>query len=272
VNPFKLGILASTDAHQGTPGLASERDFPGHAAGGDTAALELPKVPDAPEFNPGGLAVLWAEENSRDALFDAMRRREAYGTSGPRIVVRFFGGWGFDEAMCGDQSFVERGYRDGVPMGADLATPPDGATTPTFALWALRDPITGAELQRLQIIKIWLDGGEPRERVVDVAGNTHGGATVDLATCERKGTGFNDLCSVWRDGDFDPRQPALYYARVVENPSCRWTTWTCIANRVDCAHPTSIAPELAFCCDESVAPTVQERAWTSPIWYTPPAG
>jgi hypothetical protein len=271
VNPFKLGIIAASDTHQGTPGLVSEKDFPGHAAGGDTAALAIPKMPDAVEFNPGGLAVLWAEENSRDALFEAMRRREAYGTSGPRMIVRFFGGWSFGEGMCQAPGFVERGYRNGVPMGGDLPARPEGATAPVFALWALKDPVTLAPLQRLQIVKLWLEGTEPRERVHDVGGDPDNGATVDLATCERKGEGFDYLCSVWRDPDFDPTEPALYYARVIENPSCRWTAWACLANGVDCSGPATISPELAVCCDATYPRTIQERAWTSPIWYTPAA-
>jgi hypothetical protein len=230
-NPFKLGLIASTDTHLGTPGLVAEDAFPGHAAGGDTNQVEVPKIPDALAFNPGGLAVLWAEENSRDALFEAMRRREAYGTSGPRMIVRFFGGWDYGHDMCDSENFAREGYARGVPMGGDLPAPPARASapSPSFAVWALRDPGTparpAAQLQRVQIIKLWVEGGEARERVYEVAGEPDNGAGVDLATCERRGPGFDSLCAVWRDPEFDASRHALYYARVVENPSCRWSTY-----------------------------------------------
>jgi hypothetical protein len=278
-NPFKLGLIASTDTHMGTPGLVDEEGFPGHAAGGDTSQVEIPKMPDALAFNPGGLAVLWAEENSRDALFEAMRRREAYGTSGPRMIVRFFGGWDYRGDMCQSGAFAEQGYARGVPMGGDLPAPPTQASgsspsfAPTFAIWALRDPGTPAKpaapLQRVQIIKLWVEEGEVHERVYEVAGDPENGADVDLATCRRRGPGFDSLCAVWRDSAFDPGQRALYYARVVENPSCRWSSYVCNAHAVDCSEPGSVPRELEACCDPSHPPTIQERAWTSPIWYTP---
>jgi hypothetical protein len=270
-NPFKLGIIASTDTHEGTPGQVAERGFAGHAAGGDTNRVEVPKFPDAIYFNPGGLAVLWAEENSRDALFEAMRRREVYGTSGPRLTVRFFAGWDFPDDMCERGDFAALGYREGVPMGADLASkanPTHARTPPSFAVWALRDPApSGAPLQRIQIVKLWLAEGRAQERVHEVAGDPGNGAGVDVATCERHGAGFEQLCAVWHDPDFDPAERALYYARVVENPSCRWSTWICNAQNVDCSG--SVAPALAPCCDPRYPRTIQERAWTSPIWYRP---
>ncbi len=278
VNPFKLGLIGSTDTHLGTPGLVDERDYPGHGAGGDVSRLVVPVLPDDFELNPGGLAVLWAEENSREALFEAMRRREAYGTSGPRMVVRFFGGWDYPEDMCAGNDFVERGYAGGVPMGGDLPErlPQAAAVAPTFALWALKDPGTdarpGRQLQRIQVVKAWLEEGAARERVYDIKGDADNGAGVDLRTCEPRGEGFDSLCRVWRDPDFDPAERALYYARIVENPSCRWSTWVCNANDVDCADRSSVPPELEACCDPAHPRVIQERAWTSPIWYEPSVG
>jgi hypothetical protein len=274
-NPFKYGIIASTDTHLGTPGLVAEDAFPGHAAGGDTSAVEVPLMPDASYFGPGGLAVLWAEENSRDALFDAMHRREAYGTSGPRLIARFFGGWGYLNDMCDGDRFVQRGYAGGVPMGGDLPPAPAAASAPDFAVWALRDAGTsehpGALLQRVQIVKVWLENGAAREHVYEVAGDPDNGADVDLATCERRGPGSDSLCAVWRDPDFDPSARSLYYARVVENPSCRWNRYVCNAHAVDCSRPGSFPSELEPCCDPEIPQTLQERAWTSPIWYAPEA-
>jgi hypothetical protein len=274
VNPFKLGIIASTDTHEGTSGLATEKGFLGHAAGGDTNRVAVPKLPDAIYVNPGGLAAVWAEENARDAIFESMRRRETYGTSGPRITVRFFGGWDLPADMCNRSDFAAQGYEHGVPMGSDL--PPQHRSTaapqhasPSFAVWALKDPGSGDEpgtpLQRIQIVKLWIEKGESREKVYDVAGDGANGAGVDVATCARKGSGFDELCNVWRDPDFDPDERSLYYVRVVENPTCRWSTWICNSQGVDCNG--DVDPELAPCCDERYPKTIQERAWTSPIWY-----
>jgi hypothetical protein len=271
-NPFRYGIVASTDTHLGAAGLVSERTFPGHGGAGTPVGDEVPPgLVDALEFGPGGLAVLWAEENTRDALYAAMQRREAYGTSGPRHVVRFFGGWSYPADLCEQPDFVARGYADGVPMGGELPAAPAGAA-PRFAVQALQDPGSpsepGVPLQRIQIVKGWLEDGVTHERVVDVAGGPND-ARVDLASCEPEGAGHARLCSVWTDPDFDPRQPAFYYARVLENPSCRWSQHVCAAARVDCAKPDTLGPGLEGCCDPLHRPTVQERAWTSPIWYGP---
>jgi hypothetical protein len=198
-----------------------------------------------------------------------MRRREAYGTSGPRIQVRFFGG-DYDAALCEAGDFAAQGYARGVPMGGEL---PARATAPAFAVAALKDPGTldgpGTELQRIQIVKIWLDGDATHEAVYDVAGDPKNGAGVDPLTCRPTGRGAAKLCTVWRDSAFDPAAPALWYARVVENPSCRWNAWACLAAQVDCAQPETIGEGLAPCCDPAVPKTIQERAWTSPIFYAP---
>jgi hypothetical protein len=272
-NPLKYGIVASTDTHLGTPGLTEESASQGHGGAGVSAAGELPPgLPDNIEFNPGGLAVLWAEENSRDALFSAMVRREAYGTSGTRPVVRFFGGWGYDEGLCDATDFAARGYAGGVPMGGDLPARPEGAQAPVFAVSALQDPgapdAPGTPLQRVQIVKGWLEGGAPRERVYDVAGGDNG-ASVDIRSCETRGQGAARLCAVWRDPDFDPQQRAFYYARVLENPTCRWSQHLCVAAGVDCSKPGSVGPGFAGCCSASNRKAIQERAWTSPVWYAP---
>ncbi len=274
-NGLKYGIIASTDTHIAAPGLTEEKNHPGHGGAGLASGEGVPKgFPDDLEFNPGGLAVLWAEENTRDALFSAMRRREAYGTSGTRPIVRFFGGWDYPENLCQDGRFVERGYAGGVPMGGDLpaASGLGAARAPHFALWAMQDPGSatspGTPLQRVQIVKGWVEDGELAERVIDVAGGPND-AHVDTATCERRGHGAKTLCSVWSDPDFNPAEPAFYYARVLENPSCRWSQYICNAARVDCNEPSSVPDALAGCCAEDHRPVIQERAWTSPIWYTP---
>jgi hypothetical protein len=274
-NPFQYGIIASTDTHLGTPGLADESaDYPGHGGAGTPVGDELPKgLPDELDFNPGGLAVVWAEENSRDSLFDSLLRRETYGTSGPRIVVRFFGGWDLPDDLCASRELAATGYAAGVPMGSVL--PPAGpeATGPVFVVSALRDPGTaqepGTPLQRVQIVKGWLDGDELREQVVEVAGDPHNGASVSTLTCEPSGAGADSLCGVWRDPDFEPDEHAFYYARVVENPTCRWSQKLCVARGVRCDEPGTIGEGLEGCCSEEHVPTIQERAWTSPIWYRP---
>ncbi len=268
-NPMAFGLIASTDTHLGTPGLTRERGHPGHGGAGLGAADEMPPgLPDNLEYNPGGLAVLWAEENSRDALFEAMLRREAYGTSGNRPILRLFGGYEYPESLCDDPRLTARGYAGGVPMGGRLGAAPEGRA-PRFVVAGQRDPAPHAgRLQRLQIVKGWLADGQLHEKVFDVAGGENG-ATVDLDTCAVSGPGEQALCSVWEDPDFDPGRRAFYYARLLENPSCRWSQWACVEGGVDCSDPSTIGEGFEPCCEPEHVRTIQERAWSSPIWYTP---
>jgi len=260
VNPYRMGLMASTDTHSGTPGLVAEADWPGHLGSqeGDVEArLTYPTLnPGGVINNPGGLVAVWAEENSREPLFEAMRRREVYGTSGPRMGVRLFGGADLPTDLCDRSDAVSVGYADGVPMGGVL---PESSAAPNLWVSAWRDP-EGGPLERVQIIKGWIDGdGQRNEAVYDVAGEA-GVASVDPDTCEVSGGGSEALCAVWTDPDHDPSQRAFYYARVLETPTCRWSTRDCNSLRSD-ARPAS-------CDDAEIRATLQERAWTSPI-YTP---
>jgi len=277
VNPFRIGMLGSTDTHNATPGATEERDFGafGHLGLRDhaTPAFMVQRVtPAGIEGNAGGLAVVWAEENSRDALFAAMRRREVYGTSGSRPILRFFAGRE-PGLHCDDPNFVANAYRGGVPMGGEIGRV-RGGRSPRFAVLALRDPGTstlqGTPLQRAQIVKGWVDAsGQSHEAVYDVAGDADNGAGVDTSTCTPTGAGVDSLCAVWTDPDFDPQQRAFYYARVFENPTCRWSTLFCNEQGIDCSVPAAVPAEFAECCNPAVAKTIQERAWSSPIWYRP---
>ncbi len=271
INPLAFGQIGSTDTHLGTPGLVKERGHPGHGGAGKPGnrLLDEPGLPDTATLNPGGLAVVWAEENARDAIFDAMRRRETYATSGTRPELRFFGGWGYAQDACAGSDVAATGYAEGVPMGADLPVRPAEGDAPTFLLAASRDPHpNGGDLERIEIVKGWVEDGEQREVVLTVAGGPTG-SSVDLETCERHGPGNADLCSVWRDPDFDPAQPAFYYARLLENPSCRWTQWACVDAGISCGEPSTILEGFEICCTDDVERTIQERAWSSPIWYRP---
>jgi hypothetical protein len=270
-NPFRMGFVASSDTHNATPGAVKEATYTGHqGTAEDTLAKRFKGL--VARSNAGGLVGIWAEENSRDSLFDAMRRRETFGTSGPRITPRFFGGWSYAGDMCTRSDMIEQGYDGGVPMGGVLPTRPSGGGAPVFVVSALRDPGTtanpGTQLQRIQIVKGWAEGGEARFAVYEVAGDKDNGATVDLGTCTPMGSGADSLCSVWTDPDFDPTRPAYYYARVIENPTCRWNTHQCNAAGVNCATLPAGDP-LEPCCTGERPATIQERAWTSPIWYEP---
>ena len=276
VNPFRLGIVASTDTHDGDPGDVREDSYVGHTGVNDDSPADgqlnlTANTSWNGEHGSGGLAVVWAEENSRDALFAAMRRRETYGTSGPRHVVRFFAG-NYSTDMCSDPDFATTGYRDGATMGAEIG-PISGDKSPVFTVLAMKDPgdpgHPGTPLQHVQVIKGWVDGtGAAHEKVFEVAGETSNGAGVDVATCMPTGTGGHDsLCASWQDPEFDPDQRAFYYARTIENPTCRWSTYVCNANHIDCS--TTPPAAFALCCDARIPKTIQERSWSSPIFYRP---
>ncbi len=289
-NPFVMGFIGSTDSHSATPGAAEEDNYVGHLGRRDSGYRN---VQDHFFSNPGGHAVVWAQENSRDAIFEGMRRKETYATSGTRPVVRVFGGPDLDTDLCSASDMIEKGYQQGVPMGGQILGSEDAAP-PRFLVSALKD--TGAEghpgtdLQRVQIIKGWADpAGKVLEQVIDVAGGVNN-AGVDPETCAPTGQGAANLCTVWEDPAFDPAAEAFYYVRVLENPTCRWSTLQCQAAGVnplsdECEAQAEVQTALAQdrgaegdvygkCCidpkDEPFySPVFQERAWTSPIWYTP---
>ena len=279
-NPFKQGIIASTDNHNGTPGDTDESSFMGHYADNDAdpeVRLGLRANPTAEAmgmtgdddptrlYNPGGIAGVWAERNTRDAIWDALHRRETFGTSGTRTKIRMFGGFGLPDALPEQDDWVEVGYAQGVPQGGDLPAAVDGS--PTFMLWAQQDP-NSAPLARLQIIKGWMTSdGDLMEETYDVAcsdGATpdasarcpDNGASVNLQDCSiSRDVGAAELAATWTDPDFDPVERAFYYARVLENPVCRWSMYDAMAAGVE--HPAELPA------------TVRERAWSSPIWFTP---
>ena len=275
VNPFKLGFVGATDTHNATPGQVDEDNWQGHVGTQDASpAYRISNIGQAPNIqsNPGGLAAVWAEENSRDALFAAMRRREVYATSGTRPIVRAFAGK-MAGSMCSGTSFPATGYQKGVPMGGEIG-PVAGNGSPSFAVLAMKDPGTtdapGTPLQRVQIVKGWIDAsGQAQEKVFDITKKPDNGATVDTATCQTSGPGADSLCAVWKDPTFKSNQPAFYYARVVENPTCRWSTRICNHAHVDCSNPAAVPTGFAECCDAAIPKTIQERAWTSPFWYEP---
>ncbi len=273
VNPYKFGMIGSTDSHTGLATAEEENFFGKHA--GTEPSPERYKHPMAVTptgtyeswaMASSGYAAVWARENTREALFDAMMRKETYATTGPRMLVRFFGGWEFTAADAQSRLPADIGYVKGVPMGGDLRAAPSGAA-PSFLLAALKDPYSG-NLDRIQIIKGWVDdGGERREKIYDVvwSGDRRPGAdgvlppvgnTVDVANATWTNTiGAPELITVWTDPDFDPSLPAVYYARVIEIPTPRWTAYE--------------AKRFGITLPSEVPMTTQERAYTSPIWYTP---
>lgn len=279
-NPYKIGFIGSSDTHVAAGSFSEEvywGKFPQDGAGpvarqsvlaeaydnwADVPAAESRRLLSAPKYSASGLAGVWAESNTRDSLFDAMRRRETFGTSGPRISVRLFAG-DYDAGVLDEPDLLEQAYAHGVPIGGSLTRAPK-APAPAFIAWAMRDPLS-APLQRLQIVKVWEEGGAAREAIYDVAcsggakpdAGTHrcpdNGSSVDVGTCKTNpGSGASDLKAHWRDPDWVKGTQAAYYVRVLENPTCRWSTWD--AARAG-TPPNPALPE-----------TLQERAWTSPIW------
>ena len=276
VNPFKFGMIGGTDTHTGLS-TVNDANFFG----------KFPREEPSPEralvmagenkqtgiaykgwrYSSAGVAAVWATANTREAIFDAMQRRETYATTGPRMRVRFFGGWDFSPQDLRHRDLGQIGYTRGVPMGSDLAAAPNKSGAPRFLVYALRDPM-GANLDRIQIVKGWLDDrGEPREQVYDVAWSGDRkpgkdgklppvGDTVDLSIPSwSNDIGAAELGAVWQDPDFDPGLDAFYYARVIEIPTPRWTAYDQVKFKLDL--PADIPLK------------VQERAYTSPIWYKP---
>jgi hypothetical protein len=274
VNPYKFGLAAGTDTHNGLS-TVDDNNFFGKFVAYEPSphrATHLSKRNEdlgieyyGWQYSSAGTTAVWATENTREAIFDAMQRRETYATTGPRIRVRFFGGWGFDAADAQRRDLAAIGYSKGVPMGSDLMTAPEGAVAPAFLVFALRDPM-GANLDRVQIVKGWIDAaGAPQEKVYDVAWSddrqpdANGklppvGDTVDLSIPAWTNTiGAPELGTVWTDPDFDPALAAFYYARVIEIPTPRWTAYDAVKFNV------TMPPDVVL--------KTQERAYTSPIWY-----
>jgi hypothetical protein len=260
VNPYQVGFIGSTDTHLANPGAVSEEEFVGSYGASPREQVAIADEPNPSIFRSGGgLAGVFAEENSRDAIFDALARREAFATSGTRIAPRFFGGWDLPEDLCVQDDLVARGYAGGVPMGGTLGARPAGATL-RFVAQARRDP-EGAPLDRIQIVKAWYGrDGQFHQAVHDVA-RAREVASVDPETCALRGAGADLLCATWTDPDFDAERAAVYYARIVESPSCRWSTWRCLS------FPSDERPD--GCTDPRVPRALRERAWTSPIWHAP---
>jgi hypothetical protein len=269
VNPFRYGFIADTDTHKSDPGNTDERTSPtSNEPVKDNAPMAADFPVSAGAFNPGGLAGVWAEQNTREAIFDALKRRETFATSGTRVRVRFFAGWDYPENLDKKRDLLQRAYKTGVPMGGQISGP--GHTkSPKLVVWAVKDP-SGVNLQRIQIVKGWAKGGQTFEKVFDVVCSdglqpdpkTHkcadNGASVSLNDCSvTPNKGAAELSATWSDPEFDPSARSFYYERALENPSCRWSTLSGLRAKV------SLPSKLPT--------TIQERAWSSPIWYEPAA-
>ena len=275
-NPYKMGVVAGADFHSGYQGNEEFAFNGGHGFIDDTPAKRLNPKPGLSGgvtalLSSAGTTAVWAEENTREGIWNGMMSKETYGTSGTMIRLRFFGGWDFPDSLVRKKNFIERAYKEGVPMGQDLREKPRRAKAPTFAVWALKDPESG-NLDRIQIIKVWANpnNGLPMEKVYDVVWSDDRkpdpetgrlppvGNTVDVKRATyTNDIGDSQLAGVWTDPDFDPKLRAAYYVRVLEIPTPRWSTYDSAKNGIP--------------VPEGIPATLQERAWSSPIWYTPPA-
>ena len=272
-NPYKFGVVSGSDSHVSVVPYRQKNFFGVHGTVDDTAQKRIDGATvlglNSLWVTPAGLSAVWAEENTREAIFAAMKRKETYSTSGVRIPLRFFGGWALDAALLKPKDWVKAAYSKGVPMGSDLPSPKNKA--PSFVVWAAKDPDSG-NLDRIQIVKGWSRNGQSFEKIYDVAwAGTRKpdpktgrvppiGSTVDLA----RGTYTNSIGAVelktaWVDPDFDPTLDAFYYARVLEIPTPRWST-------IQAVKLGRVPPS-----GTGFTPVIQERAWSSPVWYTPSA-
>ena len=283
INPYKVGVIGASDYHsglteEGEDSVYGSKSFNGVPPAAEAAVprahvegmfgLGEPEIPaGGTATGSGGLAAVWAEANTREALYDALRRKETFATSGTRLTVRFFGGWDYASDLPAQPDWLSAAYAGGVPMGGDLPAQPAGAGAPRFALRAVKDP-NGANLDRAQVVKVWRAGDGYRDQVFDVALSDGRavdpatgaappvGNTVDLATATYTNTvGATQLTTVWEDPAFDPAAAAVYYLRVIEIPTPRWSTF--VALKFGWPHPA----------DQPM--TIQERAWSSAIWYVP---
>jgi len=267
-NPFKYGIIGDSDSHNSAATI-EEDNYTGKFGMENNREHRLEGIPGFPEknklqvreFGSGGLAGIWAKENTREAIYNAMLRKETFGTSGVRMKVRFFGSFNFDNDIISNDNWLTNAYANGVPMGSDL-TNSDGKS-PTFIIHAIKE-VDGANLDRVQIIKGWVDAnGETYEKIYDVAlsnGRTDGtipvGNTVDLKTAKYSNTiGSVQFFTTWTDPEFDATQNAFYYVRVIEIPTPRWSTYDAVV--------------LGLPIRTDIPATIQERGWSSPIWYSP---
>ena len=273
-NPYKFGMVGSSDSHTSLAATEEDNFFGKHSGAEPDPGRPTHVVAEFGgvqllgwEMVASGLAAVWATENTREAIFDAMERKEVYATTGSRISVRFFGGWEYTMDDLTSRPPAAAGYAKGTPMGGDLSAAPEGAAAPNFMVFALKDPY-GGNIDRIQIVKGWMDAkGKTQEKVYDVvwAGdrepNAKGklppiGTTVDVKRATWTNTiGQAEMGTIWTDPDFDASQPAFYYARVIEIPTPRWTAYD--AFRMGAEVPKESPMET------------QERAYTSPIWYTP---
>jgi len=293
-NPYKFGFIGSSDTHIGAGPFIEEKfwgKFPADGASpearhsippdgaktwdpteaeasvpvGGVMKADMRRLLAASQYSASGLAGVWADENTREAIFDAIRRKETFGTSGPRLKARMFASFDFDETILSDPNLVATAYATGVPQGGELS---GTGAAPSILAWAMRDP-DSYPLQRLQVVKVWTDAdGTAHEALYDAACSggalpdpeTHrcadNGASVNISDCSTNdGTGVGEIKALWTDPDFDPARRSAYYVRVLENPSCRWSTWDAARNGTP---PNPDMPVL-----------IQERAWTSPVWYNP---